>query len=239
MRCTGEVDITNDRFRECPGQLSTSLINNIKNLLAGHAVTAFMQGKKDMEQLITELVSKMEAAYGRRKAQKLKRRIEIYRKFIGVREYTKYFWMCHYDVYKQTIMREVHKLVKAGTLKESEDAYYLSMDELLDAVKSGHVNQDLIEVRKNAYRSYAALTPPRIISSDGEVPPVSYSENILSGALAGLAVSTGIVEGRACVVENLEDAHIEKGDILVTTFTDPSWTPIFVTLSGLLQKPGA
>ncbi|HYE68318.1 MAG TPA: phosphoenolpyruvate synthase [Anaerovoracaceae bacterium] len=238
MRCTGEVDITRDRFRECPGLLSTALINNIKNLPAGHAITVFMQGKKEMEQLITELVSKMETAHGCRKAQKLKRRIEIYRKFIGVREYTKYFWICHYDVYKQSIMREVHKLVEAGALKESEDAYYLSMDELLDAVKSGYVNQDLIEERKNAYRSYPALTPPRIIFSDGEVPPVSYSANIPSGALAGLAVSTGIVEGRARVVENLENAHIEKGDILVTTFTDPSWTPIFVTLSGLVTEAG-
>ena len=100
------------------------------------------------------------------------------------------------------------------------------------------MNQNLIEERKNAYRSYAALTPPRIIFSDGEVPPVSYSANIPSGALAGLAVSTGIVEGRARVVENLGDAHIEKGDILVTTFTDSSWTVVFVSLAGLVTEVG-
>ena len=135
-------------------------------------------------------------------------------------------------------MREVHKLADAGILKEPKDAYYLSVDELLDLVKSGDVNRSLIEERKNAYRSYAALTPPRIIFSDGEVPLVSYSTDVPSGALAGLAVSTCIVEGRARVVENLEDAHIEKGDILVTTFTDPSWTPIFVTLSGLVTEVG-
>lgn len=104
----------------------------------------------------------MEAARGGRKARKLRKRIEIYRKFVGVREYTKYFWMSYYDVYKQAIMREAHKLVEAGVLKESKDAYYLSMDELLETVKSGHVNQDLIEERKDDYRSYAALTPPRI-----------------------------------------------------------------------------
>ena len=146
--------------------------------------------------------------------------------------------MCYYDVYKQGIMREVHKLVEAGRLKKAEDTYYLSMDELLDAVKSGKVNQGLIEERENVYRSYATLTPPRIIFSDGEVPPVSYSADIPGGALAGLAVSSGIVEGRARVVENLEDAQIEKGDILVTTFTDPSWTPVFVSLSGLVTEAG-
>ena len=135
-------------------------------------------------------------------------------------------------------MREVDKLVDAGILKESKDAFYLSIDELLDVVKSGDVNQSMIAERKEAYRSYETLPPPRIIFSDGEVPLVSYSTDIPSGALAGLAVSTGIVEGRARVVENLEEAHIEKGDILVTTFTDPSWTPIFVSLSGLVTEVG-
>ena len=238
MRCTGEIDITRDRFRECPGVLCTSLLNNIKNLPAGYANTAFAQGEREAEELAEKLISKMEATHGHRKAKKLRRQIEIFRTFIGVREYTKYFWMCYYDVYKQAIMREVHKLVNAGVLKESKDAYYLTIDELLDVVKSGDVNQTLIEERKEAYRSYETLTPPRIIFSDGEVPLMSYSANIPSGALAGLAVSTGIVEGRARVVENLEDAHIEKGDILVTKFTDPSWTPIFVSLSGLVTEAG-
>ncbi|MGB3959837.1 MAG: PEP-utilizing enzyme, partial [bacterium] len=171
-------------------------------------------------------------------ARKLKRQIEIYRKFVGIREYPKYFWMSYYDVYKQAIMREVNKLVETGVLKDPRDAYYLSIEELIEVVRSGYANQDLIEERKSAYRSYAALKPPRIIFSDGEVPLVSYSAHIPSGALAGLGVSTGIVEGRARVVKKFEDAHIEKGDILVTTFTDPSWTPIFVSITGLVTEAG-
>jgi phosphohistidine swiveling domain-containing protein len=27
---------------------------------------------------------------------------------------------------------------------------------------------------------------------------------------------------------------MEEGDILVTTFTDPSWTPLFVSIKGLV-----
>lgn len=238
MRCPGEIDITRDRFRERLGVLCASLLNNIKNLPTGYAATAFAQGEHEAEELTQELIAKMEAAHGRRKAEKLRRRIKIYRAYIGVREYTKYFWMGYYDVYKQGIMREVQKLVEAGVLKKAEDAYYLSLEELIEAVKSGQANQGLIAERENAYRSYAALTPPRIIFSDGEVPPVSYSADIPGGALAGLAVSTGIVEGRARVVTNLEDAQIEKGDILVTTFTDPSWTPVFVSISGLVTEAG-
>lgn len=238
MRCTGEIDITRMRFRERPGQLSTALINNIKNLPAGHANAAFLQGKNEAEQLAAELVTKMETKHGRRKAEKLRDQIEMYRKFVGVREYTKYFWVCHYDVYKQAIMGEVHRLVEHGVISEATDAYYLSLEELMDVIKSGKADAGVIDQRRKAYQTYETLTPPRIIFSDGEVPPISYSANIPSGVLAGLAVSSGIVEGRARVVESLADAHFEKGDILVTVFTDPSWTPVFVSLAGLVKEVG-
>ena len=36
----------------------------------------------------------------------------------------------------------------------------------------------------------------------------------------------------------MEDANLEAGDILVTTFTDPSWIPLFVSIKGLVTKVG-
>lgn len=56
--------------------------------------------------------------------------------------------------------------------------------------------------------------------------------------MAGVAVSTGTIEGRARIILRIEDANIEKGDILVTTFTDPSWTPVFVSIKGLVTEVG-
>jgi hypothetical protein len=32
----------------------------------------------------------------------------------------------------------------------------------------------------------------------------------------------------------MQDANLEAGDILVTSFTDPSWTPLFVSIKGLV-----
>jgi pyruvate,water dikinase len=59
-----------------------------------------------------------------------------------------------------------------------------------------------------------------------------------AGALAGLAVSAGVVEGRARVVLDLEEADVEAGDILVTAYTDPSWSPLFVAVAGLVTEVG-
>jgi pyruvate,water dikinase len=36
----------------------------------------------------------------------------------------------------------------------------------------------------------------------------------------------------------MEDAALADGDILVTAFTDPSWTPLFVSIGGLVTEVG-
>lgn len=78
-----------------------------------------------------------------------------------------------------------------------------------------------------------------MITSDGEIIEGKYKrENLPEEAIPGLPVSSGIMEGRARVILNLEDADLEDGDILVTTFTDPSWTPLFVSIKGLITEVG-
>ena len=36
----------------------------------------------------------------------------------------------------------------------------------------------------------------------------------------------------------MEYADLEDGDIFVITFTDPSWTPLFVSIKGLVTEVG-
>jgi len=77
------------------------------------------------------------------------------------------------------------------------------------------------------------------MTSEGEVISGEYNrDNIPQGALVGVAVSSGVVEGRAKVILKLEDAIIEEGDILVTVFTDPSWTSLFASIKGLVTEVG-
>ena len=63
-------------------------------------------------------------------------------------------------------------------------------------------------------------------------------DDVPDGALVGLAVSAGTVEGRARVIHDIEQADVEPGDILVTGFTDPSWSPLFVAVTGLVTEVG-
>ena len=124
-------------------------------------------------------------------------------------------------------------------IHEKEDIYYLTFEELREAARTYKLDYQIICIRKEEYKIYKRLTPPRVITSDGEIVAGEYKrENLPAGAIAGLAVSSGVMEGRARVILNMEDADLGDGDILVTSFTDPSWTPMFVSIKGLVTEVG-
>jgi pyruvate,water dikinase len=124
-------------------------------------------------------------------------------------------------------------------IHEKEDIYYLSFEELREVVRTNKLDYQIISTRKDEYKFYEKLNPPRVITSDGEIITGRYKrENLPAEAIVGLAVSSGIIEGRARVILNIEDADLEGGDVLVTTFTDPSWTALFVSIKGLVTEVG-
>jgi rifampicin phosphotransferase len=144
-----------------------------------------------------------------------------------------------YFVYKQALLGEAERLVQAHVLHEKEDIFYLRLQELRDVVRTNHVDDQLVCRRKDAFRSYQALTPPRVLTSDGEVIAGAYRrDDVPTGALVGLPVSAGVIEGRARVILDIAQADLEAGDILVTAYTDPSWTPLFVAITGLVTEVG-
>lgn len=165
--------------------------------------------------------------------------ISILRNFIGYREYPKYALIQRYYIYKQALMKEAALLVKNGVIQQKEDIYYLSFQELREVIRTKHLDYSIITRRKEEYEFYEKLTPPRVMTSEGEITFGEYNTgNIPEGALPGIPVSSGIIEGRARVVLKISDADIEDGDILVNTFTDPSWTPLFVSIKGLVTEVG-
>ncbi|MFE2873381.1 rifamycin-inactivating phosphotransferase [Embleya sp. NPDC059259] len=240
MRCVGEIDITRPRWRERPDTLVPALLDNVRLFEPGAAARRFEQGRQAAQQKERDVLSRLRALPdGAHKADETKRMIDRVRTFIGYREYPKYNIVSRSFVYKRALLAEADRLVRAGVLAEREDAFYLTFHELHDAVRTHRVDGGLIRRRKEAFRSYHALTPPRVLTSEGEAVAGSYRrDDAPAGALVGLPVSAGVVEGRARVVLDMAEADLEAGDILVTTFTDPSWSPLFVAIAGLVTEVG-
>jgi len=240
MRCVGEIDITRPRWSERPTTLVPVILGNIKNFDPGAGERRFEQGLREARRKEQDVLERVRALPdGEQKADETKRMIDRVRTFIGYREYPKYGMVSRYLVYKEALLEEAERLVHAHVLREKQDIFYLTFQELHDVVCANQADDQVIQQRKDAFRSYEALTPPRVLTSDGEVIAGAYRrEDVPAGALVGLAVSAGIIEGRARVIHDMAEADLETGDILVTAYTDPSWSPLFVTIAGLVTEVG-
>ena len=240
MRCSGEIDITRPRFSEQPTALVPMILSNIKNFEPGAHNAIFEQGLREARQKEQELLNRLEQlSGGKQKAKKTRKMISRLRNFTGYREYPKYLMIGRYWIIKQALLKEAARLVPKGVIRKKEDIYYLSFEELREVVRTNRLDYSIITKRKEEYAVYEKLTPPRVMTSEGEIISGEYDTgSIPKGALAGIPVSSGTIEGRARVILRMEDADLEEGDILVTAFTDPSWTPVFVSIKGLVTEVG-
>jgi phosphoenolpyruvate synthase/pyruvate phosphate dikinase len=240
MRCAGEIDMTKTRWSENPAILIPIILANIKNFEPGASKRKFERGLQEAlnkEQTLLDRLAPLPD--GEQKVQDTKAMIDLIRNFAGYREYPKYGIVSRFFVYKQALLKEVKQLQQAKIISDQEDSYYLTFDELREMVRTRKPNNQLISKRKEEFKSFGKLNPPRVMTSDGEIIAGRYNhENLPPKAIAGLAVSSGVIEGRARVILNMENANLENGDILVTSFTDPSWTPLFVSINGLVTEVG-
>ena len=145
MRCVGEIDITRPRWSERPTTLVPVILGNIKNFEPGAGERRFEQGRQEAWAKEQELLERLRALPdGERKAEEAKRMIDRVRTFIGYREYPKYGMVSRYFVYKQALLEEAERLVQAHVLREREDIFYLTFQELHDVVRTNQVDDQLI-----------------------------------------------------------------------------------------------
>ncbi|PAV13504.1 phosphoenolpyruvate synthase [Methanosarcina spelaei] len=242
MRCPGEIDISNIRWWEAPTLLVPSIINHIKSNAPGEHRDRFRQGRKEAQEAIQKLLDRIgNTPAGNFKARLMSRLLFIYRNSTGLREFPKYVIVRFFDIYRQAILAEARVLHQRGILEREEDVFYLYLDELV-ALLDKRFNEnlkELIESRKRAYEQYQKMTPPRVMTSEGEViTGVRSDVEAPKGALIGTPVSAGVAEGYVKVILKPEAAKLNKGDILVAPFTDPGWTPLFYSVEALVVEIG-
>ncbi len=239
MRCVGEIDITRPRWFEQPSALVPVILANIDGFEPGEAARRFERGAAAADAKAAEILDRVRTLPdGDAKAAETAAMIARVRAFAGYREYPKYGYICRFGIYKRALLAEADRLAEAGVLRRADDAWFLRFEELREVVATGVADHDLIDQRRAQHLRNQAMTPPRVLTSDGEAVASSYGREVPDGALIGLGVSTGTVEGRARILRSMAEADVEPGDILVTTGTDPSWSPLFVAIAGLVTEVG-
>lgn len=242
MRCSGEINITKPRWREAPTMLVPSILSHIQNLELGEHREKFEQGRIEAEQAAQSLLQRLKQTRGGLWKRKwMSRLITVYRNRMGIREHPKYILVRHLDLFKRAILEEADQLVNQGILQQRTDVFYLRLDEIVQILEGRFTENvhELIDLRKKEYERYQKLTPPRVMTSEGEVITGRRRDiQAPDGALLGTPVSAGVVEGYAKVVLSPETADLKPGEILIAPFTDPGWTTLFHSSKALVMEVG-
>jgi pyruvate,water dikinase len=239
MRCTGEIDITRPRWREAPTQLIPAIEGYLRGGTPGQHRRDFEAGKEEAERAAVRLLERLRATRGgAMKVMVMRRLITVYRSRIGLREHPKYYIVRVLDFAKRAILEEGAGLVGTGLLRSADEVFWFTLEELESILRTRRVDRAALDSRREQFEHDAALRPPRVITSEGEVVTAKTGAAVPEGALAGSAASAGVVEGRARVVRRLEGSKLEKGEILIAPYTDPAWTPLFPLASGLVTEVG-
>jgi pyruvate,water dikinase len=128
-----------------------------------------------------------------------------------------------------------------GLLAHPDDLCYLSLSELSEfaAHSEKHWAATVAERREAYARELRRRQVPRVLHSDGRalydgIGRDDRDESVMTCS----PVSPGIATGDVRVVLDPGRSGLLPGEILVCRGTDPSWTPLFLTASGLVMEVG-
>ena len=199
------------------------------------------------------------------KALGLRRKLVRYlagrvRYFATMRENSRFYWIMAVNITRKKILRLEARLIAEGRLRCREDIFYLECSEVERLARGelgwADVEERIAERRREQVR-LSKVTPPRTIGiaaapapggagtceAGGAAPtgaPASAGAADESALLRGQTASPGRAEGVARVIlDPAVDAELRPGEILVAPYTDPAWTPLFLTAAAAVVEVGS
>src|SRR5947199_369598 len=153
------------------------------------------------------------------------------------------------------MLREIgQRLVTSNAITIPDDVFWLTQDELLEAVIALDRGQSPanyhtpVSERRTIWEGERMLTPPIALPLKGGTRFLGMNFSSLLPArtgqpagdvLKGIAASPGHVTGIARVIHGADEfAQMRQGDILVARITTPAWTPLLALAAGEVTDVG-
>lgn len=233
---TRELDITVPRYGEDPGVV-IKLVKSHLDLDDSHNPVELNKKQYRAYEVEREKFLRAVPFYKRKKMTGM---LDQMRKFLWWREELRdYSTRYYYHVRRFTLVLADH-FVEMGIITESSDIFYLPVSDIFDILHgkiSSEESLNIVKRNKLYYNSFRNFVNPNEIGS--KYLAGSSTMKAGNGKMCGIACSPGVVTGRVKVIKDIFDAErLEEGDILITRYTDPGWTPEFSLLSGVATETG-
>ncbi|MCD6423870.1 MAG: phosphoenolpyruvate synthase, partial [Anaerolineales bacterium] len=241
LRGPGEIDVGRIRWLDDPTLLLLVMRGNLCNPEPGSHRKHYAGLIEKANDAIPRLIETARAApMGWLRARVVRRLLTVFRSYMPIREHPKFMLVQFFQNLRVTMQDVATEFKKQGRIEDVEDIWYLTLAEAIEALEKSETEiRTRIEQRKMDYAYYAKLTPPRVITSNGEIIKAVHSmENMPEDAIPGSPVSAGVVEGLAKIVMDPASETLNPGEILVAPSTDPAWTPLFINAAGVVLEVG-
>jgi pyruvate,water dikinase len=240
-RGPSEIDLSQPRWSEDPASVMQMVVNAMGQSQKGAHRVHYQQLITEGERAASNLIALAhKGRWGKLRAPLTQRLILVARNLTPLREHHKFLAIRVLEILKRVLVEAGDQLQKRGRLNSSKNIWFLTLPEVIEALETDQKDlNDLVAIRRIEFEHYQSLIPPRVITSEGEVPAVHLERpEAPEGALIGSPVSAGLVEGVAKIVLDPSEEALNPGEILVAPFTDPGWTPLFVNAAGLITEVG-
>ncbi len=163
-----------------------------------------------------------------------------------LREAFKFYGMIGLAHVRDLYLEVGRRMTARGQLSSQDDFFFLSIPELEQIAEgkrgpNGEFSPDWVKqqipLRRLEFARQMRANPPLVVRSDGKpaLPPAATAGELLRGT----PISWGVARGPARILLDPADgARLRKGEILVAPFTDPGWTPLFLTAGALVMEVG-
>lgn len=157
-----------------------------------------------------------------------------------------------YGILRKMLRSIGSHFAEEGLIDQSDDIFYLTLDEVWDFIKGTAVTTDLrglVSLRRSEFDGYRqainGIPADRFETFGtachgndlrGECKPAPIE---LSATLTGIGCCPGIVTGCVQVISDPLECREFCGDILVANRTDPGWVSIYPAFSGILVERGS
>lgn len=233
MRGVSEIDLGAPRWRDRPEAVFRTLASYVAIDPADGPDVAYERGRGAAEAAVARLAAASTPA----QARQLRFLASRVRAMFGARETPKFTLIRVFGLLRTALDASGSDLVAAGILDAPDDVYFLHVDELRGAFGRRDLRPLVAERRLVREREQRRTRVPVMLVGDGRTF-YDAGAGDSDADLTGLGVSPGVIEGVARVVHDPATSGLQPGEILVCRGTDPAWTPLFLTASGLVTEVG-
>lgn len=244
-RAVKEFELRSPRFEEEP----SVVLGMVRNALGLGPARTDHEGRaaQARERLAARLRESL-AALPLERATGLRFRLilaaaERARYYLKLRENSRFYHIMGPAIVRSKVTRIEALLIHDGRLKCKDDVFFLTFAELsgLQAGRLGWLDvEDLVRERRIEHIRLSKLGPRKTIGFELRPRPRHASAAGDNLRLEGRGASPGRYQGRARIIlDPTVDSRIEPGEVLVAPYTDPAWTPLFLTAGAAVVEVGS